>query len=83
MEKVFTLGLTEESMKEITWMTKNLGSESTVGLMEEDMKVTGKMGSNMAKATTMIMMENAEKADGLKEKEQNGKVESINNSHYF
>jgi len=57
MEKEFTLGKTEEDMKENIYMIKSMDTEFIHGLMAENMMDNGKEGSNMEKENIYYQMD--------------------------
>ena len=72
-ERVFTLGKTEECMKEIMRTTENTVMEYILGTMESNMKVGGKMESSTEKEFTERMVV-TEEVSGKMEKELNGSM---------
>ena len=64
MDKDFTNGQTEESMKEAISMTKKKDLESTLTQMEDATEETGKTVNNMAKEYSLVQKVFKEKANG-------------------
>lgn len=72
MVKGFILGLMEENMKEIMYLTKKKAMENMSGLMEESTKDSGKMENNQDLEFMSTKMAKKEKDIGKMEKESNG-----------